>query len=128
MAVKFMSDEYLKEVETRLNSHEGFQSAAKGQSAKLQQEITGAPEGDVRYWWQIDNGKASLGRGDLEGAEATMTQNYETAVAMSKGEITGQAAFMQGKMKISGNLMKMMQLQAAFQQMGSALQDMEIEY
>lgn len=128
MAVKFLTDEYLKEVEARLNGHEGFQTAAKGQAAKLQQEITGTPLGDVRYWFQLEGGKVAIGSGDLESAEATISQNYETAVAMSKGETTGQAAFMQGKLKISGNLMKMMQLQAVFNAMPQALADLEIEY
>jgi len=128
MAVKFMSDEWLKEVETRLNAHEGFQTAAKGQSAKLQNEVAGTPLGDVRYWMQIDNGKVSLGKGDVEGAEATLSQDYPTAVSMSKGETTGQAAFMQGKLKVQGNLMKIMQLQGAFSQMGPALQDLQVEY
>jgi putative sterol carrier protein len=128
MAVKFMSDEWLKEVEARLNKHEGFQTAAKGQSAKLQNEVSGTPQGDLRYWMQLDNGTVSIGKGDLEGAEATLSQEYATAVAMSKGETTGQAAFMQGKLKVQGNLMKIMQLQGAFAQMGPALQDLEVEY
>lgn len=128
MGVKFLSDEWLGEVEARLNAHEGFQGAAKGQSAKLQQEVTGAPTGDVRYWFTLDAGKVAVGRGDLEGVEATITQGYETAVAMSKGETTGQAAFMGGKLKVSGNLMKIMQLQGVFAQMQPAMKDLEVEY
>lgn len=128
MALTFLSDEYLADVESRLNAHEGFQGAAKGQSAKLQQQVEGAPGGDVRYWLSIDGGKVQVGRGDLEGAEATMIQSYETAVAMSKGELNGQSAFMQGKLKVNGNLMKLMQLQAAFGQMPAALESMDVEY
>jgi putative sterol carrier protein len=128
VAVKFLSDEYLAEVESRLNAHEGFQSAAKGQAAKLQNVVTGAPEGEVRYTFAIDGGKVSIGRGDLADAEATMTQDYDTATAMQKGELNGQAAFMQGKLKVTGNMMKLMQLQGAFTAMSGALGDMDIEY
>ncbi|MBI4729018.1 MAG: SCP2 sterol-binding domain-containing protein [Acidobacteria bacterium] len=128
MAVKFLSDEYLSQVQDRLNAHDGFQSAVKGQSAKLQQEITGGPDGDIRYWVSIDGGKVGVGGGSLDGAEATLVQSYETAVAMAKGELAGQAAFMQGKLKIQGNLMKIMQLQGAFASMVPALEGLDVQY
>lgn len=128
MAVKFLSEEWLSEVESRLNSHEGFQNAAKGQSAKLQQVVTGAPAGDTSYGFVIDGGKVQMAKGDIEGPEATITQDYDTAVKLSKGELQGQAAFMQGKLKISGNLMKMMQLQGVFAALPAAVSDLEVEY
>ena len=128
MAVRFLSDEWLSEVTNRLNSHEGFQAAAKGQAARLQQEITGTPQGDVRYGFVLDGGKVGLTSGDIENPEATISQNYETATAMSKQEITGQQAFMQGKLKVSGNLMKIMQLQGVFTAMPAAMEGFEVEY
>lgn len=128
MAVKFLSDEWLSEVESRLNANDTFQSAAKGQSARLQNEITGAPGGDMKYGFVLDGGKVQLVKGDIENPEATLTQGYDVAVSMSKQETTGQQAFMQGKLKISGNLMKMMQLQGVFGSMPTALGDLEVEY
>ncbi|HVL89856.1 MAG TPA: SCP2 sterol-binding domain-containing protein [Actinomycetota bacterium] len=128
MAIKFLSDEWLSEVENRLNSHEGFQAAAKGQAAKLQQEVTGTPEGDISYGFILEDGKVQLVRGEVEGPEATITQDYDTAAALSKGELNGQAAFMSGKLKIGGNLMKMMTLQGVLTQMPAALGDMDVEY
>lgn len=128
MAVKFLSDEWMSAVADALNAHEGFQNAAKGQSAKLQQVVTGAPDGEVKYGFTLDGGKVAISRGDLDGAEATVTQDYDTAAKLSKGELQGQAAFMQGKLKISGNLMKMMQLQGVFTQMGAATTSVEVDY
>jgi putative sterol carrier protein len=128
MAVKFLSDEWLSEVESRLNANDAFQSAAKGQSARLLNEVSGAPGGDVKYGFVLEGGKVQLVQGDIENAEATLSQNYETAVSMSKQEMTGQQAFMQGKVKITGNLMKMMQLQGVFGAMPTAVGDLEVEY
>jgi putative sterol carrier protein len=128
MAVQFLSDEWLSEVSNRLNAHEGFQSAAKGQAARLQQEVLGSPAGDVRYGFVLDGGKVELSQGDIENPEATISQSYETAVAMSKQETTGQQAFMQGKLKVSGNLMKIMQLQGVFTAMPAAMEGFEVDY
>lgn len=128
MAVKFLSDEWLSEVASRLNSNEGFQTAAKGQAARLQQQISGTPSGDVTYGFVLDGGKVSLTRGDIENPEATVSQDYDTAVAVNKLELSGQQAFMQGKLKVSGNLMKIMQLQGTLAAMPPALEGLEVEY
>jgi alkyl sulfatase BDS1-like metallo-beta-lactamase superfamily hydrolase len=128
MAVKFLSDEWLSEVEGRLNGSEAFTSAAKGQTARLQQQVAGGPDGDIGYGFVLDGGTVALTKGEIENPEATLSQDYATAVAMSKQEITGQQAFMQGKLKVSGNLMKIMQLQGAFTAMPQALEGLEVEY
>jgi len=128
MAVKFLSDEWLSEVESRLNSNDGFQTAAKGQAARLQQQISGSPMGDVTYGFVLDGGKVSMPKGEIENPEATVSQDYDTAVAVSKLELSGQQAFMQGKLKVSGNLMKIMQLQGALAAMPPALEGLEVEY
>jgi putative sterol carrier protein len=128
MAVKFLSDEWLSEVESRLNASDAFQTAAKGQAARLQQQVAGAPGGDVGYGFELEGGKVKLTKGEIENPEATISQDYATAVSMSKQEITGQQAFMQGKLKVTGNLMKIMQLQGAFTAMPQALEGFEVEY
>lgn len=128
MAVKFLSDEWLSEVESRLNASDAFQNAAKGQAARLQQQVSGAPGGDVGYGFVLEGGKVQLTKGEIENPEATISQDYATAVSMSKQEITGQQAFMQGKLKVTGNLMKIMQLQGTFTAMPQALAGFEVEY
>ncbi len=57
-----------------------------------------------------------------------MTQSYDTAVAIAKQELNAQNAFMQGKLKISGNMMKLMQLQSVFNAMPKAAEGIDVEY
>ncbi len=129
MAVKFLSDEWAKAITAALNSSEDFKRAATGQQAKLQQVITGMPDGaDVKYYFKLDNGSAEVSLGELTDAEATISQNYDTAVAINKQELNAQNAFMQGKLKISGNMMKLMQLQGVVNTMPRAVSSVEVEY
>lgn len=129
MAVKYLSEEWAKEVNTLLQASEAVKNAAKGQNITLQQVVTEVPEqGEVKSAFKIADGVPALELGEAENPEATVTQNYETAVALNKGELQGQAAFMQGKIKISGNLMKVMQLQGFLQAAGDATKELEIEY
>jgi putative sterol carrier protein len=64
----------------------------------------------------------------VSDADATLTQTYETAAAITKSELNAQQAFMQGKLKISGNMMKLMQLQNVFNAMPKAAEGVEVQY
>ena len=39
----------------------------------------------------------------------TISQSYDTSAQVNKGELDGQKAFTQGKVKIKGKMLKMMQ-------------------
>jgi putative sterol carrier protein len=128
VGVQYLSDEWASAVQEALNSNDAFKSAAGSQTAKIQQVVT-TPEGEKKYWFKLEGGSVTLGTGELgEPADATITQDYETAVALSKNELTGTAAYMSGKLKVAGDLMKLMQLQGVLGQMPQALKEIEVDY
>jgi len=127
VAVKFLSKEWAEEVKNILQSNEQMKSAAGSMNARIQQVITG-PDGETRYWFIIENGQTDLGLGDIDNPDATITQDYDTAAALSKNELTGTAAYMSGKLRVSGDLMKLMQLQGVLSQLPAALKDLDVEY
>jgi putative sterol carrier protein len=61
-------------------------------------------------------------------AEVTIRQSYETSAQVNKGELDGQKAFTQGKVKIGGKMLKMMQLRGPLAQVQIALATMDTEY
>jgi len=82
-----------------------------GATARMQYVITGTPDGDVSYFQVIEDGKmleSTLGT-DPE-AEFTLSQAYPDAVSIAKGELDANAAFMQGRIKVTGNMGKLMSL------------------
>ena len=127
MGVKFLSDEWASQVQEKLNSSDAFKSAAGSQSAKLQQVIT-APDGEKKYYFKLEGGAAEVAIGEIDGPDATISQDYDTAVALSKNELTGTSAYMSGKLRVSGDLMKLMQLQGALGQLPTALAELDVEY
>lgn len=129
MALKYLSEDWAKEVNNRLQASEALRNAAKGQSCSIQQVLTDVPEGgEKRYYFKVDDGAVELGLGDVPNPDATITQSYETAVAIETGRIGAQAAFMQGKLQVSGNLIKVMSLQTVFQTLPGAIGQLEREY
>ncbi len=82
-----------------------------GASARMQYVITDGPDGEVRYYWLLENGKLLESMlGELPEAEVTLTQTYEDAMRIQKGELDANAAFMQGRVKVTGNMAKLMAL------------------
>jgi putative sterol carrier protein len=125
---KFLSQEWADEVLSALNASDDVKSATKGVQLCIQQVVTGAPDGDTSYWTKFDDGSVSGSVGDASDADVTITQEYETAVAMAKGELNAQAAFMQGKLKVTGNMGKLLQHQGAMQSLGPVLSSVSAEY
>jgi putative sterol carrier protein len=129
VAVKFLTEEWAQAMTEALNSSEDFKKAATGQQAKLQQVVSDSPQGaEVKYYFKLEDAAAEVALGELADAEATISQNYDTAVAINKQELNPQNAFMQGKLKISGNMMKLMQLQGVINAMPKAVSDVDVEY
>ena len=104
---KFLSQEWLDESKELAAD----QPERPGASAKMQYVVTGGPEGDVSYYWVLENGKLLESKvGTLDDAEVTLTQSYDDAVKVQKGELDANAAFMQGRVKVTGNMAKLMAL------------------
>ncbi len=82
-----------------------------GASARMQYVVTGGPEGDIKYWWQLEDGRlVDSALGAIDEPDFTMTLAYADSVKIQKGELDANAAFMQGRMKVTGNMGKLMQL------------------
>ena len=82
-----------------------------GASVRMQYHVTGGPEGDVRYYQLVANGKvteATLGQDP--DADVTLTVTYDDSVRVQKGEIDVTAAFMDGRIKVTGDMGKLLSL------------------
>jgi putative sterol carrier protein len=77
----------------------------------MQYAVSGGPDGDVKYYWVLENGKLLDSQlGEIADADFTMSMTYDDSVAIAKGELDANAAFMQGRMKVAGNMGKLMAL------------------
>ena len=104
---KYLTQEWLDETAKMGDS----QPERPGASARMQYVITGGPEGDIKYYWILENGKILESKlGELPDSDFTMTLTYDDSVKVQKGELDANAAFMQGRMKVTGNMGKLMSL------------------
>ena len=127
--MKFLTNEWLEALAAALEAHEGFKSAIANTELTLQFDVTDAPEGALgTYLITIGGGGVQASAGPGASPDVTITNNYETAVAISKGELNTQMAFMTGKIKVAGNMTKLITNQAMLSQFANATAAMEVEY
>jgi alkyl sulfatase BDS1-like metallo-beta-lactamase superfamily hydrolase len=107
----WLSQEWLDEMKGMAES----QPERKGASARMQYIVNHVPEEaggeDIHYYWVLEDGhlnEAALGT--LDDAEVTLTQSYTDAKLIQQGKLDANAAFMQGKVKVTGNMAKLMAL------------------
>ncbi|MEW6167863.1 MAG: SCP2 sterol-binding domain-containing protein [Pseudomonadota bacterium] len=62
----------------------------------------------------IKDGSCTVGDGQAEGADVTITMEDEDLVALMKGELNGMTAFMTGKLQIEGDLMLAQRMSSFF--------------
>ena len=125
---KFLSEEWAAEVTAALGQHPGFKNAIGSAELGIQFIVSDGPDGNAEYYLKSAGGASIMAVGALENADVTVRQSYDTASAISKGELNTQTAFMTGKVKVSGNLAKLMMHQSAIQQWNAATADLEVEY
>jgi putative sterol carrier protein len=127
MPVKYLSQEWIDAYNAVLTD-DAVRAALKGKSAAIQMVVSNPAQGEIRYWLRIADGGASAGLGDLDEADVTISQSYETSAQVNKGELDGQKAFTQGKVKIKGKMLKMMQLRGPLAHVQTALAAIDTEY
>lgn len=127
MPVSFLSPGWTEELEKRLNASEAFRTASATADVTIQNVIN-TQDGPKRYWMRFERGSVSLGPGDADKPDATIEQDYETAVALAKSELNPVSAFMTGKIRINGSMMLLMQLQGALSELAKEMQEIDVEY
>jgi len=128
MPVKYLSPEWIDAYNAVVGADDAVRKALKGKSAVIQMVVADAPAGEIHYALRIGDGTAAASLGDATDAEVTIRQSYETSAQVNKGELDGAKAYTQGKVKISGKMIKMMQLRGPLAEVQKALNTIDTEY
>ena len=111
----FLSDEWIAAAREIREAHEG--AAPVPHVMKMNLVITEVPFGDGTIDAHMDttSGELELDTGHLEGEDLTVTVDYVTAKAIfvDGNPQAGMQAFMAGKIKVQGDMTKMMAMQTA---------------
>src|SRR5437870_644719 len=111
----FLSDEWLAEVRKLGEEHQGGGGVAH--AVKMNQIITDVPFGDgtINAHMDTSSGEMQMDMGHVDNPDVTVTLDYETAKAIfvEGNPQAGMQAFMAGKVKVQGDMTKLMAMQTA---------------
>lgn len=104
---KYLTQEWLDEARELAKD----QPERPGASTTIQYVVNSGPDGVIKYYWVLENGRLLESQlGEIAEPEVTMTLSYDDSVSVQRGELDPNAAFMQGRMKVAGNMGKVMAL------------------
>jgi hypothetical protein len=96
------------------------QTAPVSVSIRMNQVITDVPFGDgvVKAFTDTSSGEVIMDLGELDSPDLTVTTDYDTAlkIVVEQDQAAAMQAFMAGKVKIQGDMMKMMAMQSSMPQ------------
>lgn len=105
--MRYLSQDWLDE--TRLMAAD--QPTHPGASGRIQYVVTGGPDGDVKYSWELQDGRLLASHlGSIADPDVTVTAPYSEWVKIARGELDMSAAFMQGVVKVAGDIGKWLHL------------------
>lgn len=110
-AIPFLTEQWIQSV-AELQASYADRLPAAAVKMRANQVVTGAPFGDGTVQLHIDTtgGQARLGVGHVDAADVTITTDYETAKSffVKQDQQAIMQAFMQGKIKVQGDMAKLM--------------------
>ena len=111
---RYLSLAWINELTAQVAASEQMREIAESHQIGVTQVVTDGPEGDVTYHVQVGNGEATFGAGPADPEDIKMQQAWDTAVAVSTGELNAQDAFINGKIFLWGEQQKLLDNQAVF--------------
>jgi putative sterol carrier protein len=124
----FLSEAWTQDVTMAINNHEGYRKALGSAEFTMQFVVDEGTDSQVDYYVSTGDGKAVVDLGNLDNADVTVKQSYETAAAIFRGDLNTITALMTGKLKVSGNIVKVMLHQNVLAQWSPAVADLDVEY
>ena len=119
MPYPFLSEDWMDAAKA-IREKYADQSAAITISVRMNQVITDAPfgDGDVHLYLDTSSGSLVMEPGELDTPDLTLTTDYDTArkIFVDQDQAAGMQAFMAGKIKVQGDMMKMMAMQTSMPQ------------
>lgn len=101
--VAYLSDEWLEQAGRALAGSTELAERTADLDLAITYEVTGAPGGKVVYTVSFDHGATTV-RAGLADAPVSFVLDYDTAAEIARGDVAAQAAFMQGRLKLVGDV------------------------
>ncbi|MFZ4520020.1 MAG: SCP2 sterol-binding domain-containing protein [Microthrixaceae bacterium] len=122
--MQYLSDEWLDEAAAALAAAPALTGEAAEVDLTVAYEVTAAPGGKCSYAVRLSEGRLSLERPSPKDPPVSFTLDYDTAAEVARGDVSVQAAFMQGRLKLGGDVTVLLRDAGALAGIDDALADL----
>jgi len=123
---KYFSEEYFKEVETRLNSDAKWQDGTKNLKTTL---VLAATDQSAGFSVAVENGKTTIQRVEPNfQAEFAFEGPYEVWTRVARGELDFQAAVLKGSLRFRGSITKILFYRDRFVRIAEVIREVPKEF
>jgi putative sterol carrier protein len=102
--VEYLSDEWMQRASEALSSDERLRESSASVDLSIQYEVVGVAGSKLAYALRFAHGSVGIEPGKRPDAQVSFSLGYDTAVAVARGELSAQAAFMRGDLKLGGDV------------------------
>jgi putative sterol carrier protein len=104
--VRYASSQWIEAAGRALAGDAGLKDATVDVRLTLEQVVTGAPGGTVRWHVTIDHGRVDVAEGPAASPSPGLrfTASYDTAAQIASGALGAQRAFAEGRLRVGGDL------------------------
>ncbi|KAA0234863.1 MAG: hypothetical protein JJLCMIEE_01037 [Acidimicrobiales bacterium] len=111
--MRFLTAEWVDALDAALDAAHDVAEATRGIELVVQQEIHFAPEGDSAFHMSFQRGRVSARHGRHAEPDICFSQDYDTAVAIATGRLSAQTAFLQHRLRVQGDVVRLLEYQGA---------------
>jgi putative sterol carrier protein len=102
--VAFLSPAWIDALDEAFRDDPSLAGATADVALVIQQEVSNPDGPDDTWHVAIDHGSVRVAAGAAEHPDVVFRQDRATAVAVGRGELSAQTAFMIGKLRVDGNV------------------------
>lgn len=100
--LRYLSLDWIAALTEEVASNADMAAVAGEHTVGVTQVVSDGPEGTVVYHLQVADGQARFGAGPAEPEHLRFDQDWETAVGIANGAINAHEAFLDGRIRITG--------------------------
>ena len=119
--MRYLSPEWIDAAQRALADDPALPGALAGVTLTVEQAVDGAPGGTARWHVAIDHGRVALAAGPADHADLRFTTSYDTAAQIAAGTLAAQRAFVEGRLRVGGDLALLLAHQRAVAAVDDAL-------
>jgi SCP-2 sterol transfer family len=119
--VHYLSPEWMEAARLAIAGDASLGGATAGVRLTVEHVVTGGPQGTIRWHITIDDRKVGLAEGPALAPDLRFTTDYTTAAKIASGELGAQRAFVEGRLRVGGDLGALIRHQKALSTIDDAL-------